>query len=1122
MITFYAGNTLKAITERILNELPRGGTDRHIVLVPDRYTLAVERAVAAKVGASINIDVLTFARLATTVLGREAQDCLNPEGCTILLSKALYRCREKLQFYRHVCDMPGFANEMYSSLVAVRESGIQVADLRRAAEGMSGRMRDKTLDLATIFSEYLSLLADMDDPTTRLEKLVERIPDASLVAETHFYVVDFYCFNQVQYKVLRQLMQYAKSMRIGYIDDEVGRDNRRIYPADLRKQLLTMAAEIGLLCETKLVYEPLPPHKQMIQDSLFGYNELSSNLHLSGTEGKASIRLFRAQDITAEIRTVCAEICALLREGYRYRDIAIVCAGGEAYDAAFRAVFAEYGIPLFRDEKVLLSDSPVVRFILDLMEMERQNFAYDSVMKVVKNAFFDMDTADVDYFENYCLKYNIAYTRFLQPFSLADKYDDLERAERVRQALVAARLATEQCGTVADYVAAIRDFMRAYNLDERFLRFRMRQEEQQFADDAKRSEQVPTRLGSLLDLTTSLIGDESIDLAGFLVLMRSSLESVRISLPPQSVDCVYIGEAKDSHYDRVRAMFVVGAEDGVLPETPSAGTILSDGYHAALQAQNLVIFPSTKESGRYAMFYLEQLLLLPEDRLYVSLCADAKEEPTSRTTPAGQEVADASPANPSQTRKLPQYPSLLINSLSTMFHLPVEDGLGHSLSTQIAGRANAYKMLLRVHRMLSKADCARLYAALSPADRSRYDALFATNVHPLSDANHLFFYNELTSISQLETYFNCPYRHFVQYGLRAHERKEGMLDVRETGDVLHRVLELFFTRNAGRIDSITPEDVNDEIDACLNEVLSQARYRALNESERKIQLLRLRRESHIIVPNEVKLAKLSTFKPAEFEVVFGKVKAGQQVGDDDEPNKIATEDAGGNYDAIPLGNGISLSGKVDRIDRRDNEYIVIDYKSGSVSIAISDIYIGAKIQLYAYLGALCKGGNVPVGAFYKHISGAFLSEKSKDDLVPMGALRGHPINELALLQRIDPGITPTTAGTILTVRKKEKRGAAKKAKPVADASACEVEWRNYDKYGMLLTRAQLADIIAYVKRVMCGAVEEIRAGYLEAKPRNDKICTYCKAYDMCPNAAHIARKTPRVTLDSFAGGEDNE
>ena len=1050
MVHFYKGNTLKHLADAILAAIPQDGTGEHVVLVPDRFTLSIEQKLAER-GALLNVEVLPFSRFARRTLGAQARDCLTPEGCTMLLSKAIEGCRDQLTYYRGALDGEGFVNEMYSALVAVRNSGVTSARLIAAAEGMKGRVADKTRDIAKMMDAYLQTLSTSHtDPTTLLEALAKAIPHDSAIAKTSFYFVGFYCFNKVQYEVIEQLIAYAKAVHLGYIAEDVGEDNRRIFPSDMAAALQDMARRQGVFCQTTPAYEPLLPAKRALQDHLFGYKDDVQPEPVC-EEAKASIRLFCERGLREELQTVCAEICSLLRKGYRYRDIAIISADPDSIGEVLQEVFDDYRIPVFRDRKVLLSKEPLVRFVLDGIAVG-QDWEWDKVMAFVKNPLFGATSQEVDEFENYCRKYAINYSRFASPFTLQSPRgeDDLALAESVRARLVASALNTEGCKTVHDFVAAIRAYQVERGLDARFAEFYQKQAScSPFG--AQRSQQVPDKWNGLLDSFDRLLGEETVDEEGFLRLFRSALESVKISLLPSSLDQVYIGEAKDSHYDGVKVMFVVDAVDGKLPLLPEAGSILSDAYYRALQLGDVVVYPSVKDQGRYSRFYLEQLLLMPE-RLYVSF--------------AGSDLAAQA-----------QRPSAVVESLSKLFGLEVTQGLGHSLIERVSNRANAYKVLLRERDKLAEGDVQSLEAVLEKEAHARYVAVLT----PVSEGlvhTQIFFRRELTSVSQLETFFSCPYRHFVQYGLGATERKEAKVDANETGNVIHKVLEILL--GSIDVDAISDKEVDERIEAAIEVAIGDSRLAALTGKEYASRLERLKGECRYIAKTEVALVKASKFRPMGTEIRFGGTQA--------------------TYPAIDLVDGVRLKGTIDRVDLCQDEALgdmvsVVDYKSGNAHPELKYVYYGYKFQLYAYLGALRAKGYVPVGAFYKKASGRY---RSAGDLVPPMAFKGQAVDDSRVLLLFEPELSQEARGKLLPV-KWGKEGLV------------SVESKSFNP----LPQGGIEQIIDYTIDLMKEGVSDIREGYIDANPIFE-ACKYCKAAAMCPEGRMTAvRQDTSVGLDAF-------
>ena len=1044
MIYFYQGNTLSAITRRILAALPQKPEGRHIVLVPDRFTLEGEEAVLASRLATMHVEVLPFSRFADTVL--PTAECLTPEGCTMILAEALRRAEKDLVYYHRACGIKGFVNAMYSSIVALRNSGITPERLRISAEKMPPSSANKTRDIATIAEQYLKVLSGGKiDPTTRLNALAKGISTCEWLRDTCIYVVDFYCFNKVQYEVLGELMAHVKELHIGYIAESVGRDNRRIYPHDLRENLLALAKEKGVFSESVRAFEVLPAHKQVIEESIFGYRLTDDPLRLTAAATVGDrVRLFPSPDPESELHQVCREIVRLVKEhGYRYRDVAIVAPDPLAYAVGMEHIFADYRIPVFCNEVRLLSDEAPVRYLLDCMDCLLHNCDFEHVMAVVKSGFFPCSFDQVDCFENYCLTYAIDYSRFTSPFTLGGEVQGLSTAETVRrhfQKSLPVALPTE--GSVHDYVDVLFAWLEDQRYDSRITAFYERQNSMGFIQEADRTAQVPERMRGVLELLSNLLGEEVMTLAEFYQLLESSLQGAHLRLLPSTVDCVYVGEAKDSHYGQIKALFVLGTEDGLLPADPQAGSILSDDYFHVLQLQDLVVQPTPKDQGRYARFYLEQLLLLPQEYLYVSYIKKEERDPVP----------------------------LLVDGLSRLLSLPTDQPLCHTTADIVANREHIHKVLL-THKDMEESLRRQLYALMSPEDKSRYDALHRAMRDSLLPETGLFFNRDHTSISQLECYFSCPYRHFVQYGLRATERKEAGLDVREIGTVLHSMLELFFSRYTDQLDTLSEEELAAARTAVIDEVLAEQRLSALNRSEQRSFIDRIRREAEFVLKEEILNVKTSQFKPFAFEVHFG----GDKEGD---------------YPGITLSSGISLSGYIDRIDKKDNQVTVIDYKSGADHFEIKYIYYGLKVQLYTYLGSLKASGYQPVGGFYRPV-GAVSKKESK---LPRSAMRGQVIMDEALICSLDPTLESSSSSRLLPIERDEKgelipAGDKKKYVPVS--------------------KEQFDDLISYVFALMDLAVKRIREGYISANPMKG-ACQYCNCKYMCPMGENTPARVDNV------------
>ena len=125
----------------------------------------------------------------------------------------------------------------------------------------------------------------------------------------------------------------------------------------------------------------------------------------------------------------------------------------------------------------------------------------------------------------------------------------------------------------------------------------------------------------------------------------------------------------------------------------------------------------------------------------------------------------------------------------------------------------------------------------------------------------------------------------------------------------------------------------------------------------------------------------SAFEPDRFELKFG-------AGDSLERTKIPLED----------GHRIALNGVIDRVDLYEDDHKIylkiIDYKSGSKSFDINELYYGLQMQLVVYLNAAVEiyhketGKEVePAGIFYYQLQDPIQDESKVSGDKGMNAFR---------------------------------------------------------------------------------------------------------------------------------------
>ena len=121
-----------------------------------------------------------------------------------------------------------------------------------------------------------------------------------------------------------------------------------------------------------------------------------------------NIQLFLAQNEYSEVEEVAKKINKLVREeNKKYKQISIITQNMDNYSSLVRAIFDQYNIPVFIDEKKDLGSNILVRYVLSLLEIFAKNWSYESVFGYIKTGLLDLDTQEIAVLENYCLKWGI-------------------------------------------------------------------------------------------------------------------------------------------------------------------------------------------------------------------------------------------------------------------------------------------------------------------------------------------------------------------------------------------------------------------------------------------------------------------------------------------------------------------------------------------------------------------------------------------------------------------------------------------------------------------------------------------------------------------------------------------
>lgn len=199
-------------------------------------------------------------------------------------------------------------------------------------------------------------------------------------------------------------------------------------------------------------------------------------------------------------------------------------------------------------------------------------------------------------------------------------------------------------------------------------------------------------------------------------------------------------------------------------------------------------------------------------------------------------------------------------------------------------------------------------------------------------AQQLFFKDKalLGSVSSLEQYANCPFRYFVQKGLKIYEAVDNDFNSAKSGTLMHYILEMLVNDYINRLkqdqeakhySEVSDEELAKLIDIKIEEIL--VIYPNLRE-EFKVVRTRILNSLRVNLKVLNEIDQASHLKPFKCEHAF-------------------------NTNFLVDDKSIELRGIIDRINANESYFQIIDYKSSNHELKESEVLSCLKLQLLTYL-----------------------------------------------------------------------------------------------------------------------------------------------------------------------------
>lgn len=1043
--------------DEVLRRLAKDVAERQgerILLVPELISHDMERRLCQWAGdtASRYAQVLSFTRLARRVaesVGAAAEECLDKGGRVVAMAAAVRQLHSKLKAYASVETRPEFLSELVNAVDEFKRCGISPEDLINASRQTEGNLAQKLEELSLILESYDGLCANgKKDPRDQMNWLLEELEDGDFAENHTFYVVGFPDFTRQHMAILQELMT-ERDLTVALTCDSPNSDRTAFEKAaHTAKELMRCAGEVGV----RTACEVLQPRQRPLLNVCRALFQGSLPVL---PEGQEYLQVFRVNGISKECDLAARQVLDLVEAGARYRDIGIVCSDLNAYGRMLSLTFGRVGIPLYRSGTEDILHKPGIRTVRCALEAALGGLERRDVIRYLRSCL-GLDRDLLDKTENYAILWGISGNGWKQewtnhPRGLGEDWKDADREtlanlNGLRRACVdpLVRLGdgVRQGRTVAEMVTAVNTFLEETDLGHGLEVLADAMEEAGDLRGAQIVHQLWEILLSALEQMYAVLGTESWDPEAFSRLLSLLMSQYDVGTIPPVLDAVSVGDASTMRCQETKHVLVLGMEEGKFPGYTGSSGVLTDQERCSLRELGVPLTGGAME-GLQAEFA----------EIYEALSA-------------GNESlrAFSSGAQPSYLHaRLGKMAGLVRQKPDAAITDPVEAAatlLGADFQ-EIAEKLGLRAEFDEVRR------------------RRDYE------IGSLKPENVTGLYGRTLrlSASQIDRFAQCRMFYFLQYGLKAKERREASVDAMEFGTYVHAVLEhtARAVMDRGGFRQVSEEET---LNIAMAEAARYAQERFGQMDSRRLHYLLERNDQElaVVVSDLWQELSVSQFDPAGFEVAFG-----------DDGMLPAIQIPGAAMPAL-------VRGFVDRVDRwkaNGQTFLrVVDYKTGKKELDYCDLEQGLGLQMLLYLFALEQGGTF-LGE--KRVGAGVQYFPARAPYVPLSDKKSGPQKRSGMLlaeEDILKAMDDPASGRLCC--KWDKDGALS---------------------GDIASRSQFRLLKSHVYRKLREMVNALAAGQVEPSPytRGSSFdsCTYCPYASVC----HKETVTQRRNFKTIKGAE---
>ncbi len=1081
------------VEDYIISESMANENRNYLLIVPDQFTMETQLEMVKKHpnGGILNIDVLSFGRLSYRIfseIGESPKTLIDDTGKCLLLRRAASKHKDELSVLKGLIDRQGYIETVKASISELMQYSITAENVDEMAEFAKDapHLQKKLQDISILYKGFNEELADSYiTREERLSYLARNLYKSELIKNSVVVFDGFTGFTPIQIDVIKELVRNSIEVIITLTlrdtDDIKSEDNKELCSLSVEtyEKLIKVLDEEKLPVEDSVILDRKHENRfeksenlAFLEKNIFSLKEVKARENKE--EAIKDITVCKILNADIECRKAAERIMNLTKDGMRYRDISIVTGDMDTYGEKLAAVFDRYDIPYYidRNKDVLLN--PLITYIRSTLLLIINNYHYNDVINMIRTGLSSLSIDEADRLDNYLYAKGIigkneyvtdfVYKSFEEPDDYHLKAVNWIREKLMKDLQPWLDYTSSSKLTSAEWTELLYDYLVKMHVDAKLKERAEALAEKGEKIKAREYESLFSYVCELLERVHDMF-NEPITAQEFLDIINAGFGEIHIGMLPQSVDVVIVGDLVRSRLSSVKALLLLGADDGNIPGPSGHMSIFNDTERNKLKGCDFTLAPTKAEEIKAQKMYLYMTVTKPTEKLFISypgISTDGKQLNPSYLINNIEAVMPEVIEN---------------NQINFVDNLSVEDEIERmckllsDFNMGILRKDDEEELIQIIEDLYFRNMIEEVESYKMRALNKNYDLKLSKEV-----LNLLYEHSLSMSATSLKEYAKCPYLYFAEKVLYLHDRENSLYDAMSTGIVIHDVLKnvLGYIQETGA-DKAEMSEIERRVDESID-ATSASIGKALLSKGRVGEFYRNNYRKILKRNMEVYLNQL---KKGKFDIKYL-----------EEHYKTTIP-----FEADKQKKNITLTGQLDRLDIMEddkNVYLkVVDYKTGSEEYNYNKFLAGEQMQLPIYLMAAADMLNDEVAK----------GEREKKNIVNAAILYQKAQNVTFESTDITPEVDKKTARMNAMAPNGRIRNEANIVSALNDES--------FLPKGMIVDKPKVSYIsgeemdalVKSAKETIGKFASEIASGEINKHPlyysNDDKACDYCGLKGMC-------------------------